>query len=486
MEKRLYQKLIEYKEGNVYPFHMPGHKRNPQLLECGFPYEMDITEIDGFDNLHHPVDILLEAQERMARLYQVKKSFYSINGSTAAILSAISATVPKGGKILIARNCHKAVYHGICLRDLQPLYVFPEILNSAIGLNGEIAPTKVRKILEEHPDVQAVLITSPTYDGIVSDVRTIAEIVHKNNIPLIVDEAHGAHFPFSDRFPESAITAGADLVIHSLHKTLPSPTQTAVLHVCSDRTDIERLRLFMGIYQTSSPSYVLMAAMDACVSLLEENAAGLFHKYCADLNWLRSELRQCRNIQLIEPEIGRDIYDYDPSKLILSLQHTPLNGPRLHQLLREKYHLEMEMEAEGYVLALTSVGDTKEGFQRLATAIREIDAEFQHPESMPKGNKIPKQDGNTKKRKEQPIYQKMKPADAIEAGTTSVPLAECIGKTSAEFAYIYPPGIPLIVPGEVITGQIVQNMRKCTEAGLALQGLKDASSRTIRVVKEEQ
>ena len=227
----LEQKLNELEQSDIYPFHMPGHKR--AFLPFANPYAIDITEIEGFDNLHHATGILQEAQQKAADLYGAKKTYYLVNGSTCGLLAAISAAVPRGGKILVARNCHKAVYHAMYLRQLVPVYLYPE--DTAYGIQGQVTPQMVRKQLEQTPDIRAVVITSPTYDGVVSDVQNIADIVHAYGIPLIVDEAHGAHFGFSPEFPENATRLGADAVIMSVHKTLPAFTQTALLHLCSDR-----------------------------------------------------------------------------------------------------------------------------------------------------------------------------------------------------------------------------------------------------------
>ena len=259
MAEHLLEKLEEYSQSDYYPLHMPGHKRN--ISHFGDPFRLDITEIDGFDNLHHAEGVLLEAQQRAAALYGAEESFYLINGSTCGILAAISACTKRGGRILMGRNCHKAAYHGVFLNGLKAAYLYPET-DFVRGINGAVTPETVRKALrEQHPE--AVFLTSPTYDGVVSDIRSIAEIVHKAGAILIVDEAHGAHFAMSPYFPESALSCGADLVINSLHKTMPSLTQTALLHVQGKRVDRERLKMYLGIYQSSSPSYVLMAGMDA-------------------------------------------------------------------------------------------------------------------------------------------------------------------------------------------------------------------------------
>lgn len=477
MEK-LYKKLEDYSQKDYYPFHMPGHKRNLCSVDGSFPFERDITEIDGFDNLHHATGILREAQEAAARLYGSKECFYSVNGSTAALLAAISATVKRGGRLLVARNCHKAVYHGMYLREIDPVYIYPHI-QYEWGINGGITPSRVERSLEENGDVQGILITSPTYDGVVSDVQAIAEIAHRYGIPLIVDEAHGAHFQFSDYFPVSAGELGADLVIQSLHKTLPSMTQTALLHRYSDRVDSELLKRFMGIYQSSSPSYILMASMDACMDRMAREGASMFDTFTQRLERTRIQLMGCHKIRLASEEMvgTAGIYDYDRSKLIFSTRNTTMNGQQLHTILREKYHLEMEMESEDYILAMATVADTEEGLLRLEEAIREIDREEEK-----------KQTENISReffRENSPciiMKQMMKISDALEAPVKRGALEESVGKTSAEFVYLYPPGIPILVPGEQITGHFVRNVRRYMEQGLELQGLSDYTGKTICTV----
>ncbi|MDY5021211.1 MAG: aminotransferase class I/II-fold pyridoxal phosphate-dependent enzyme [Blautia sp.] len=478
--ERLYKELRNYSQTDYYPFHMPGHKRNISSVDDKFPFEMDITEINGFDNLHHAEGIIKRAQKNMAQLYGVQETFFSINGSTAALQAAISASVKRGGQILMARNCHKAVYNTLYLRNLQPTYVYPH-REEKLGINGGISAARVERYLEENPEIQAVLITSPTYDGIVSDIRRIADAAHANGIPLIVDEAHGAHFHFSGYFPASAAELGADLVIQSLHKTLPSMTQTAVLHRCTDRVDRDLICRFMGIYQTSSPSYVFMASMDACADKLARDGEKMFREYTKNLQEARERLKKCTHIRLITPQKGKDlrIYDYDRSKLIFSTENSSLNGKQLHEILNREFHLELEMSAENYALALTSVGDTKEGFLRLCEAIETID----NRESLKNtGRRLCSSGENQCPIGE--MKQFMSISDAMDADFISCILEESVGKISAEFAYLYPPGIPILVPGEQITGLFVRNVRRYMEQGLELQGLRDSSNETICVVKE--
>lgn len=479
---RLYKELENYGKSDFYPFHMPGHKRNQACVEGEFPIERDITEIDGFDDLHHSEGILLEAQNALSRMYGTRKSFFSINGSTAGILAAISASVKKGGQILVARNCHKAVYHAIYLRELVPTYIYPQSDND-LGINGAISVSRVERYLEENPEIQAVLITSPTYDGVVSDVRRIAEIAHNHGIPLIVDEAHGAHFRFSDYFPVSAVELGADVVIQSFHKTLPAMTQTAVIHLCSERVSEMLICRFLGIYQTSSPSYILMSSLDACVAKLEKDSGRLFDEFTKNLDTARRQLLKCRHIRLVsapgekssekDDTAGTEVFDYDKSKLIFSTLHSTLNGPALSHILREKYHLEMEMTTENYVLALAAVGDTKDGFQRLCKAIEEIDG--QEAESTLKGKYTCKCD---------PMKQLMSISQAMDAPSQLCILEESVGRISAEFVYLYPPGIPIIVPGEQITGLFTRNVRRYMEQGLNLYGLCGENNEKVSVIKE--
>lgn len=469
--ERLYKQLEQYGRSDHYPFHMPGHKRNKDVCAGDFPFERDITEISGFDNLHHAEGIIRDAQEYAAQIYGTKRCFFSVNGSTAAILSAISACVSKGGKILMARNCHKAVYHALYLRELHPVYLYPHE-DSQLGINGGISPSRVERYLEENQDVEAVLLTSPTYDGVVSDIRKIADAVHRYKIPLIVDEAHGAHFHFSDYFPVSAAELGADIVIQSFHKTLPSMTQTAVLHVCSDRIDIEKIKRFMAIYQTSSPSYILMASMDACMDKINKDGVQMFREFTFQLEKARQRLGKCKKIRLVSTERldNTEVYDFDRSKLLFSTVGTSINGHQLHNWLRDEFHIEMEMEAENYVLGIAAVGDTKQGLERLCDAIEQIDAQVQEV---------------LKESSESTSYAKMKQvlriAEAMDAKQKRFALEESVGKISAEFAYLYPPGIPIIVPGEQITGHFVRNVRRYMEQGLEVQGLSDSTCETICV-----
>lgn len=478
--RELYEKLINYNKKDYYPFHMPGHKRNPFSLEKNLPWSMDITEIEGFDNLHHPEEIIKRAQKKAADLYGSTRCYFSVNGSTAALLSAISASVRVGGKILMARNCHKSVYHGVFLRRLESVYLYPRFVRE-YDMNGGISPEDVREALDRDPDIEAVIITSPTYDGVVSDVKKISEIVHQKNIPLIIDEAHGAHFIFSDFFPESAIHLGADVVIQSLHKTLPSLTQTALLHQCSERVSADELQRFMGIYQSSSPSYVLMASIDWCIGILREHSGEYYKRYIPKLSEMRDELRKLEAFHLVGEEIigKNEVYHFDFSKLIFFINDQKLSGHELGHILREDYHLEMEMETERYVLGISSVFDTDEGMRRLTDSIKKLNGQYMKKNRRDFQRKIVIEDREDFQRN----TQKLRISEAMDQFLQEIDLQKSAGKISGEFIYLYPPGIPLITPGEVVTKELLENLKRYKEQGLNVQGLADFSGKKIKVIR---
>lgn len=458
--RTLYDRLAEYGRSDYYGFHMPGHKRNCGMLGDRLPYAIDITEIEGFDDLHHAEGILKSAQERAARVYHGEETHFLINGSSVGILSAVAGVTKRGDTILVARNCHKSVYHAIEMNGLNPVYLTPGF-HTSVQMNTEITADEVRRALEENPGIRAVVIVSPTYDGVVSDVEAISEAAHEKGIPVIVDEAHGAHFGFHPYFPENANTKGADIVIHSLHKTLPSLTQTALLHMNGKLAGRGKVRRYLHMLQSSSPSYVLMASIDSCVDLLENRREELFVPYVDNLRKLREELAGLRRLKLVQTE------RYDPSKIVVSGGDTGLTGRQLHQILLEEYHLQMEMAAGEYVLAMTSVADTPEGFQRLSCALREIDKKVKTSGSLRKKRIIPCLP------KPDVVYNSSEIQDA--GRTQSRPLCDSVGYVSAEYAYLYPPGIPLIVPGERIPQEAADVLQWYYEMGFSVEGLQRES-----------
>lgn len=470
----IYEALKKYADSDAYPFHMPGHKRKiGWILD---PFHIDITEIDGFDNLHCAEGMILEAQKKAARLYQAEESFYLVNGSTAGILSAISACVKKNGKILMARNSHKSAYHAVSLRNLDVVYLYPEVILK-YGMNGGYDAEEIRRILEEDDKIEAVFLTSPTYDGVVSDIKKIAKIVHSFQIPLIVDEAHGAHFGIAEGFPQSAVKNGADLVIQSLHKTLPSLTQTAILHRNGNIADRDRLMKYLQIYQTSSPSYIFMAAMDECVTQMIENGEKLFQNFRKKLTNFRKDTKDLKLIHIPSEELkGKNgVFDFDPSKLILSVRECEKSGKWLMEKLRQEFHLELEMASGDYALAMTSICDEDEGFERLSDALHHID------------RKLCEEEKNPNRKEERILFslQKMKSALRIgqmeEEELERMEWKKCVGRISGEYAYLYPPGIPLLVPGEIVTEGLIDQISYYQRRQFRIQGLSDHSGDTLLV-----
>ena len=471
----IYDKLKDYSDSDYYGFHMPGHKRNLDMLKSTVPYKIDITEIEGFDDLHHAEGILKEAQIRAARIYHADETHFLINGSTVGILSAIAGVTKKGDPILGARNCHKSVYHAIYMNELNPVYLYPEF-NHCAQLNTEVSVDDVREALDKYPSIRAVVIVSPTYDGGVSDVEAIAEAVHEKGIPLIVDEAHGAHFGFHPYFPQNANTRGADIVIHSLHKTLPALTQTALLHINGSLASRKGVREYLRMLQSSSPSYVLMSSIDSCIDMLENRRKELFDPYVKMLEKMRGRLRQLKRLELVETE------NFDRSKIVISVRHADMSSKRLYRILLNEYHLQMEMVAGTYILAMTSIGDTEDGMERLARALKETDA--QADERMRSGNcleETPTIIGASLPRPEvvynSSVMENMLDEAAISAVPGSkvrrLPWRDSVGYISTEYAYLYPPGSPLIVPGERVSQEAVDMLQWYHNLRFAIEGLKE-------------
>ena len=540
----LEEKLSEYAETDMYPFHMPGHKRRLQAAFHATAFgagaaapenplcpaapaapedplcsaaRLDITEIDGFDNLHAPEGILHEEMKLAAQVCGAAETWFSVNGSTCAILAAISAAVPRNGMMLIERGCHISVYHAAGLRGLKLRYIpegmaafrfqhnpegmaAPELQIShrgpESGGEGNTASSLKRA---ESEKISAVVITSPSYTGEVRDVRSWAEYAHALGAVLIVDEAHGAHFSKHPWFPRSAVSQGADVVVQSLHKTLPALTQTALLHRVTERVSGEALSHFLDVYETSSPSYLLLASMTRCIHGMAERGEGYFEPYVGLLKKLRSELSGLRHMRLAgsEDEIAAGLYD--PGKLFIQvrdhvycslLDREELSGPVLYDLLRLRYHLQPEMKTPDSVLLMTSPADSAEGFERLSAALREIDRNAYRP--VPAGSGDP-DFGNAalpgfESQPDESGFPScaMTITEAEDRPRETILLDEAQNRISASYVIVYPPDSPLIVPGEVFDSGLIGRIHALRRNGLTVTGLQqDASGRScVRVIRE--
>lgn len=475
----LYKKLIEYSQGKAYPFHMPGHKR--QIMSMEDPYRFDLTEIDGFDNLHEAGDILKTEEERAARLYQSEETHLMVNGSTGGILAGIAGVTRRGDRVLVARNCHTSVYHALELNGLKPVFLWPE-LNEELGIYYGITREMVEKELEKNPDIRAVIFTSPTYEGILSDVKGICEAVHQRGIPCVVDEAHGAHLRWC-QLPDS-VSQGADVVIQSLHKTLPALTQTALIHLNGSLISKERVRRMLGTYQTSSPSYVLMASISQCLEWLEQEGAEAFRIYGERVMALWKRLEELKYIHLYIPEVS-----FDWGKLVISTHLSKLSGRQLYDELRDTYHLQMEMVSSKYVLAMTTVGDSPEGLKRLESALDEMDWFYEMDEmagaliAMDKED-APEEDEGKKIEVFLVPEQIVDLAEAVNHPKENISLVESKGRVAGEYIYLYPPGIPMLIPGEVIQMEHIEKMQQYLAQGLEIHGGYDKETESINVLSE--
>lgn len=387
---------------------MPGHKRKSGLALYG--EEIDITEIDGFDNLHSPSGIIKELEDKLAVLFKSKKTIISVNGSTGGILSAVSAVSKKNGEIIIAANCHKSVFNACRINNLDVYFVEPEY-NSEFSCWGRITQESIDRAIKEHPNACAVVITSPTYEGIVSDIKC--------SVPLIVDAAHGAHFGFADWLPRQP---KADIVVESLHKTLPALTQTAVIHINNEKY-ISPVKKYMDIFETSSPSYILLDSVDRCTDFLAD-CGSAFERYKKLLDSFYEKAGRLDNISILDND--------DPTRIIFSANG--YTGTELADFLRTKYNIEAEGASLKYVILISTVCDCEQGFDRLIEALCALEKRENNSIDLPK-----------------PVIPCRMAGNTGMGETAKTLLTECVNKICAEYIYAYPPGSPILVPGEVIS-----------------------------------
>lgn len=453
-KSKLGKSLKNYTSSGVYPFHMPGHKRNPDFL----PEELaayDITELPGFDNLMNPSGILLSLERRFSGLFESRHSFLLVNGSTAGVLAAILHTV-RSGKIIMARNCHRSAYSAVTIAGLEPVYVLPETTDIIIG---GITPAAVEEAFSSYDSrAKAVVITSPTYEGVVSDIRGIAEVTHRHGALLIVDEAHGAHMRFHKYFPESALSLGADIVIQSLHKTLPAMNQLGIVHI-SGKIDPAAFRRTLSMLQTSSPSYLLMAQAE---DMLERLSEELFDDYVERLSDIRAKINKIPGISLIEHGNKCGGFDVDISKI--TIVPSALTGTEIYGKLREDYGLQLEYATDAFALAYSTVADTSEGFNKLYKALSDISA------------KTPERNGG-KIRKEAKTPELIVPKrlfsarDTLQMPYKRVKIDDAKDCVSASYVIPYPPGIPLLVPGEEISAAVIAAVSERMQNGAEVIGV---------------
>ena len=471
----VYDTLASYSKSEIYPFHMPGHKRNTEKFGDALNLSLDVTESKGMENLHNPNGPIKIHQEEVAAAYGAAHSFYMINGSSGGILAGIRTATKRKDTIIIGRNSHKSGYHAVEICDLNPIFITPEI-DEDFSVFGGVDPKKIEQLLEDHPETSLVAITSPTFEGVISDVESIAEICHRYGALLLVDEAHGAHFKYApDRF-KHAIACGADLVIESLHKTLPSLTSTALIHI-SDRVSVEKMRHNLAVFETTSPSHLLMASIDECNSYLKMNGLRDHIKLYDQLAGFSEKMKELKILKVLC--MGNDrmsnhpsFFNYDPSKIVISTKDSALSGMDLMNRLREDYKLEIEMAYGDYAMAISTIGDTDESFDRFARALLEIDC------SLKKGDHSPEAIFPAI-----PVRAKSV-LDSLEGDFEFIEVSDSLGRISAEYAWAYPPGIPLLTPGEVIAQDVLDRFAQLESQSITVNTTSKQMPERIRVVAE--
>ena len=445
------QKQCEQLAAERYPLHMPGHKRRQPPAPGLSCYAFDLTEIDGADDLHDADGILAQAMGRTAALYGSARCWYLVGGSTVGLLAGIRAVAPFGSEVIVARGCHKAVYHALELGHLTAHYVTAPVVE-AFGVYGSIPPAAVEAALAAHPRARCVILTSPTYEGVQSDVAAIAALCHARGVPLLVDEAHGAHYlPFAEPlgWRGGAVAAGADLVVQSAHKTLPSLTQTAWLHRNGTLVDPAAVDRQLDVFETSSPSYPLLVSLDGCTGWLRENGPAAFAAWRARLDRFAAAARRWHNTPVLGlgPE-RRDFFAFDDGKILLRIGAAGAAQLRVAGF-------EPEMVCGPNVLAMTSPCDDGDALDRLAAWLGERDAAAPPPPRA--GALLPA-----------PGPARCTIAEALDRPAATMPLAEAVGKTAAEYVWAYPPGVPLVAPGEQVTDAFVEAAGALTAAGTTL------------------
>lgn len=435
--------LLSHAEGKPASFHMPGHKGSEIYREYGYGefldhiMECDITEIPGADNLYQAEDIIADTMAKYRKLYEARESYLLINGSSAGLIAAILTCVPRGGKLIMARNCHKSIFNGLLMAGAEPVYIHPEMIDD-YGISGEISVDAVKSAIEANPDASAIILPSPNYYGICSDIRAIADAAHEAGMYLIVDQAHGAHLKFFDTYIGESVKAadnlGADIVIQSTHKTLASYTQSAIVNLCTDRVDKYLFEDKLQLIESTSPSYLLMASLDINADLLADHGEKLIGQWEASLKWFYEEAASVEGLRVMAHPM------LDHTKINLDMGAYGIDGLQLEEMLMER-GVFAELVTGNIVMCMTGIGNKRCDYEKLLNALKEIASDCELCE-----HTAPAVQTLTMKKLEQ---------CAIPTAKESVPLEEAAGRICASSIIPYPPGIPIICPGEVMDAEIL-------------------------------
>jgi arginine/lysine/ornithine decarboxylase len=461
-------------------FHMPGHKggagapaRGRALLGDQV-YAADLSELSGFDYLHAARAALLEAQARAAQIFGARQSWYLVNGATVGNIAAICATVGDGDAVLVARDSHRSVYAGLALSGATPIYLPPVRNDHLDGLYG-VDLAEVEHFLDEHVEIGAVHITSPSYYGFTAPVREIAALAHAHGVPLIVDEAHGAHFVFHDDFPSSALSCGADLVVQSPHKTLGSLTQSSLLHLQGDLTSAAGVASYLGMLQSSSPSALLLVSLDVAIEEMERTGKKSWAVAREHAARIRSAVNCFEGVTCYGDEVknAAGISSFDPTKVVIDVNGLGTTGFAAGRWLRTEWQINPEFsDLRRMVFSVTS-GDTNESTELLIDALRALAQNRHLFHAHP--NLIALWPAMT------PV-SRLTPREAQQRAAISIPTREAVGEISGEMIVPYPPGVPLVVAGEEISAEIIETMHQLVSAGCRIVGPFDPTGATLRII----
>ncbi len=468
--------LDRFRRNRVVPFDVPGHKRgkgNPELTaflgeRC---MQLDVNSMKPLDNLVHPVSVIREAEELAADAFGAAHAFFMVGGTTSSVQAMILSTVGRGDKIILPRNVHRSVMGALILTGAHPIYVNPQT-DDRLGISLGMKVEDVRAAIEAHPDAKAVFLNNPTYYGICSNLRAVTEMAHAAGMRVLVDEAHGTHFYFSDRLPLSAMAAGADMASVSMHKSGGSLTQSSMLLIGPGMSE-GYVRQIINLTQTTSGSYLLLSSLDLSRKRLALHGEEIFSRVIAIAQYAREEINAIGDYDAFSRELidGDSVFDFDVTKLSVNTLAVGLAGIEVYDILRDEYDIQVEFGDIGNFLAYISVGDRRQDIERLVSALAEIRRRYKRPRV-----------GMLSQEYIHPQVV-MTPQDAFYANKESLPLEATEGRISAEFVMCYPPGIPILTPGERITGEILRYIAYAREKGCSLTGSEDPATAHLNVIR---
>ena len=472
----IYEALQEFEKRRVVPFDVPGHKRgrgNPELTQllgekC---VSMDVNSMKPLDNLCHPVSVIREAEELAAQAFGAAHAFLMVGGTTSAVQAMILSVAKRGEKIILPRNVHRSVMGAMVLCGAVPVYVDPAC-DDRLGIPLGMRREDVEAAIKKHPNAKAVLVNNPTYYGICSDIRAIAQMAHEHGMLCLADEAHGTHFYFSDELPVSAMAAGADMAAVSMHKSGGSLTQSSLL-LCGPAMQEGHVRQIINLTQTTSASYLLLSSLDISRRNLALRGKEAFAGVVKLAEYARSEINRIGGYYAYSRELinGDSIYDFDVTKLSVNTLDIGLAGIEVYDLLRDEYDIQIEFGDLGNILAYLSIGDRQREVERLVSAMAEIRRRYSGPK-----NDLMVQEYI------EPIVA-VSPQAAFYADKESLPLRRTVGRICSEFVMCYPPGIPILSPGEEITEEILDYIEYAKEKGCSMTGPEDPGIERLNVIR---